>query len=165
MTQSKNIIPTSFITLPRPEELQITKRYLQAHIDELQKELEHVRSIGTSQAAEWLKDLPDRGKERMRDSSRWESFEIKGGFTYIFQQTEQQTELQVTRRESVSNGGSSDPNTMGNYATYSAYDGYPGYPGYPQTICKLLSSQDFIFIFIFRLFPVSLNFLFPLLWY
>ena len=101
----------------------------------------------------------------MRDSSRWESFEIKGGFTYIFQQTEQQTELQVTRRESVSNGGSSDPNTMGNYATYSAYDGYPGYPGYPQTICKLLSSQDFIFIFIFRLFPVSLNFLFPLLWY
>ncbi|KAH7370759.1 hypothetical protein BKA65DRAFT_562688 [Rhexocercosporidium sp. MPI-PUGE-AT-0058] len=62
-----------------PTSLQITKSFFNFQVDEIKKEFEEVKSMGSATAEEWLKGLEGRGKELRLDAARWERWEASGG--------------------------------------------------------------------------------------
>ncbi|KAL2066599.1 hypothetical protein VTL71DRAFT_2670 [Oculimacula yallundae] len=70
----------------QPSSLQITKHYLNSHVDEIKKEFADVKDMGTATAEEWLKGLERRGKERRTDATRWERWEANGGIAKMLGQ-------------------------------------------------------------------------------
>ncbi|EKD16297.1 f-box domain containing protein [Drepanopeziza brunnea f. sp. 'multigermtubi' MB_m1] len=62
-----------------PPSIQITKFFFKVHVDEIKREFEDVKAMGSATAEEWLKGLDGRGKERRNDAARWERWELGGG--------------------------------------------------------------------------------------
>ncbi|KAK0122329.1 hypothetical protein ONS95_010571 [Cadophora gregata] len=62
-----------------PSSLQITKHFYNFQVEEIKKEFEDVKAMGTATAEEWLKGLEGRGRERRNDATRWEKWESSGG--------------------------------------------------------------------------------------
>lgn len=64
-----------------PTSLQVTKHFYNFHVEEIKKEFEDVKAMGSATAEEWLKGLESRGRERRNDASRWERWEASGGIS------------------------------------------------------------------------------------
>ncbi|KAG4442230.1 hypothetical protein IFR05_002279 [Cadophora sp. M221] len=62
-----------------PASLKITKHFLNSQVDEIKKEFEEVKAMGSATAEEWLKGLEGRGRELRNDAARWERWEASGG--------------------------------------------------------------------------------------
>ena len=62
-----------------PAFLQVTKHFYNHQVEEIKKEFEDVKGMGTATAEEWLKGLEGRGRERRTDAARWERWEASGG--------------------------------------------------------------------------------------
>lgn len=57
-----------------PPDVQLTKIFLRAHVDQLTHEFDLVKSLGGATVEEWLKGLEDRVKQQRSDTSRWEKW-------------------------------------------------------------------------------------------
>lgn len=80
MTNEFHVVSISTLQTGQPPSvIKITKYYSKAHVDEIKKEFEDVKLLGTAATEEWLKGLEDRGKQHVEDSSRWERWEAVGG--------------------------------------------------------------------------------------
>ncbi|KAL5326087.1 hypothetical protein ACEPPN_007225 [Leptodophora sp. 'Broadleaf-Isolate-01'] len=62
-----------------PASLKLTKHFFNFQVDEIKKEFEEVKAMGSATAEEWLKGLEGRGRERKNDAARWERWEASGG--------------------------------------------------------------------------------------
>jgi hypothetical protein len=82
LTNEMHVIPISTLqTGQQPTNTKITKHYYKYHIDEIKREFEDVKALGSATAEEWLKGLEGRGKERRDDAARWERWEAVGGIS------------------------------------------------------------------------------------
>ena len=54
------------------------KHFYKTHLQAIVAQLDAVRAMGSGPAEEWLKGLPNQGKERIADSARWERWEASG---------------------------------------------------------------------------------------
>jgi hypothetical protein len=52
-------------------------------VEEIKREFEDVKVMGSATAEEWIKGLEGRGKERRNDAARWERWEAGGGIVRI----------------------------------------------------------------------------------
>jgi hypothetical protein len=66
-----------------PGEIQITKRFLLRHVEEIQQKFIKARAMGSVAAEEWLKGLDERGKVRRNDTVRWERWQASGGLARL----------------------------------------------------------------------------------
>ncbi|KAL8641648.1 MAG: hypothetical protein Q9228_001574 [Teloschistes exilis] len=85
VTSSLNYVPASLIreakeALPAT---QIVKRFYKPHVQNIKKQLEEVRELGTASADEWTKGLAGEGREKVDDAIRWEKWESKGGLRKV----------------------------------------------------------------------------------
>jgi hypothetical protein len=97
LTNESHVI--SSVTLQsgqQPQSIQITKHYYKPHIEEIKKEFENVKSLGSATAEEWLKGLEGRGKELRDDSSRWERWEAAGGLLKMLEAVSDRTNPNTT---------------------------------------------------------------------
>jgi hypothetical protein len=82
LTNESHIIsPATLQTSHQPQTVQITKHFFTQHVEDIKKEFEGVKALGSATTEEWLKGLDGVGKERRNDSARWERWEISGGLT------------------------------------------------------------------------------------
>lgn len=113
------ISPTTLQTGQQPPHIQISKYYSNEQIQDIKKEFEDVKALGTATAEEWLKGLDGRGKERRNDASRWERWEASGGLVRM-QASEASTSTESkndTNKPSQTNGTGS--------VTNGTINGYP----------------------------------------
>lgn len=66
-----------------PPEVQLTKHYYKPHIEEIKRQFDHVKDLGSASAEEWIKGLDSEGKARSSDAARWEQWEAKGGLKKV----------------------------------------------------------------------------------
>lgn len=80
LTNELHIIPVSTLQAGHhPPAIQITKHYSKLQSEQVQKEFEDVKVLGSAAAEEWLKGLEGLGSERKADAARWERWEAMGG--------------------------------------------------------------------------------------
>ncbi|RDL38233.1 uncharacterized protein BP5553_02573 [Venustampulla echinocandica] len=80
LTNELHVIPPAVLQNgQQPSTVQITKRFLNSHIDEIKKDFDEAKALGAAPAEEWLKGLENRGRERRTDAARWERYESLGG--------------------------------------------------------------------------------------
>ncbi|KAI9740536.1 MAG: hypothetical protein M1834_005117 [Cirrosporium novae-zelandiae] len=77
------VSPETIRSSDTPSDVVMTKYYLKEHIDDVKKELEEVKGMGTGTAEEFMKGLEQRGKDKMTDAARWEQWESNGGLRTI----------------------------------------------------------------------------------
>ena len=73
------ISPATLQSGQHPSGIQITKHFSNAQVEEIKREFEDVKAMGSATAEEWIKGLEGRGKERRNDAARWERWEAGGG--------------------------------------------------------------------------------------
>jgi hypothetical protein len=79
-TNELHVIPPATLQSGQPPPaIQITKHFSSQRIDDIKKEFEGVKMLGSATAEEWLKGLDGLGKERRNDAARWERWEGSGG--------------------------------------------------------------------------------------
>ena len=66
-----------------PPLVPLTKRYYKPHIEEIKRQFEDAKELGTASAEEWTKGLASRGQERLEEIIRWEQWESKGGLKKV----------------------------------------------------------------------------------
>ena len=66
-----------------PPLVPLTKRYYKPHIEEIKRQFEDAKELGTASAEEWIKGLASRGQERLEEIIRWEQWESKGGLKKV----------------------------------------------------------------------------------
>lgn len=82
LTNELHIIPsTTLQSGQQPSSIQISKRFPNYQIDEIKREFEDAKFLGSAPAEEWLKGLEGRGRERRADAAKWERWELSGGVT------------------------------------------------------------------------------------
>ena len=100
------------------------------------------QSTGTNATADWLKMLPERGKQRMKDCARWEVYEMKGGFTYLFPLPEEWMPYHK-RMESIISDKPYEHEHTGNDAMRNSYHVYS------SSTCKKISLTYYFAIYFF----------------
>ena len=115
-------------TMP-PANLQWTKHYYKPHIEDLRRQLNTVKELGSATAEEWIKGLDSEGKERMNDASRWEQWEAKGGLKKVnIRHNSRSTSLHGPRALETNRTGSKT-DTLSNRST-------------PQSFCLDSKQED-----------------------
>ncbi|OJD19774.1 hypothetical protein AJ78_00273 [Emergomyces pasteurianus Ep9510] len=66
-----------------PGDMTLTKHFYKAHVDDMRRKFEEVKSLGPAATEEWIKGLEGNGKEKLADASRWEQWEASGGLRSI----------------------------------------------------------------------------------
>ena len=80
LTNELHVIPTTTLQASQhPANIQITKYFSKQQVDDISKEFEGVKILGTAATEEWLKGLDGLGKERKNDAARWERWQAGGG--------------------------------------------------------------------------------------
>ncbi|KAF2146521.1 uncharacterized protein K452DRAFT_241344 [Aplosporella prunicola CBS 121167] len=81
VTQHLDVVHSSSLGSSQiPPNVTISKWYYREQVQDIQRELEEVRSLGPAAAEEWFKGLAGQGKGRLQDAERWERWERKGGY-------------------------------------------------------------------------------------
>lgn len=84
ISSSSHFIANSVLrSTPPPSTLQLTKHYYKPHVDDIRRQLDDARELGSASAEEWIKGLDRLGKERLHDATRWEQWEAKGGLKKV----------------------------------------------------------------------------------
>jgi hypothetical protein len=81
-TNELHVLPAHILQLQsehQQQTVQITKRFLNSHLEDMKKEFDNVKILGAATAEEWLKGLEERGKEKKADAARWKRWESTGG--------------------------------------------------------------------------------------
>jgi len=81
LTNELHVIPLATLQNGQPTGIQITKRFFNPHIEDIKREFDDVKAMGSATAEEWIKGLEGRGRERRNDAVRWERWEASGGVT------------------------------------------------------------------------------------
>jgi hypothetical protein len=82
LTNELHVIPPSTLQSGQhPSAIQITKHFYKPQVEEIKREFEEVKAMGSATAEEWIKGLDGRGKERRNDAGRWERWEASGGLS------------------------------------------------------------------------------------
>ncbi|EXJ56989.1 hypothetical protein A1O7_07333 [Cladophialophora yegresii CBS 114405] len=84
MTTDLNYVPSSVI-LQRapPPHLELVKYYFRPQVEELEQRFHNVEALGAATLGEWRKGLETSGRERNADATRFEQWELNGGFSRI----------------------------------------------------------------------------------
>lgn len=64
----------------------------------MKAQLQDVKELGAAAAEEWFKGLEKDGKEKAANASRWEQWELSGGFQTITDSISQLRRSQITDR-------------------------------------------------------------------
>ena len=99
-TNELHVIPAATLQAAQhPSSIQITKLFSKQQVEDISKEFDSVKALGTAAAEEWLKGLDGLGKERKSDAARWERWEAGGGLAKMRSHDVQ--ELQRVKIETV----------------------------------------------------------------
>ena len=79
LTNELHVIPLATLQNGQPTGIQITKRFFNPHIEDIKREFDDVKAMGSATAEEWIKGLEGRGRERRNDAVRWERWDVSGG--------------------------------------------------------------------------------------
>ena len=66
-----------------PADVQLTKHYYKFHVEEIRRQLQGAKELGSGSAEEWIKGLENEGQEKCNDAVRWEQWEAKGGLKKV----------------------------------------------------------------------------------
>ncbi|MCJ1434653.1 hypothetical protein MMC27_004022 [Xylographa pallens] len=66
-----------------PADVQLTKHYYKFHVEEIKRQLQGAKELGSGSAEEWIKGLENEGQEKCNDAARWEQWEVKGGLKKV----------------------------------------------------------------------------------
>ena len=66
-----------------PADVQLTKHYYKFHVEDIKRQLQDAKELGSGSAEEWIKGLENEGQERCNDAARWEQWEVKGGLKKV----------------------------------------------------------------------------------
>ncbi|MCJ1378365.1 hypothetical protein MMC17_001463 [Xylographa soralifera] len=66
-----------------PSDVQLTKHYYKLHVEEIKRQLQCAKELGSGSAEEWIKGLENEGQEKCNDIARWEQWEVKGGLKKV----------------------------------------------------------------------------------
>lgn len=66
-----------------PVDLQLTRHYYKAHIEDITRQFKVVKDLGSGSAEEWIKGLDSMGREWSNDIARWEQWEAQGGLKKV----------------------------------------------------------------------------------
>ena len=84
VTETNHYIAHSVLrSAAAPPLVPLTKRYYKPHIEEIKRQFEDAKELGTASAEEWIKGLASRGQERLEEIIRWEQWESKGGLKKV----------------------------------------------------------------------------------
>ncbi|KKZ62967.1 hypothetical protein EMCG_02678 [[Emmonsia] crescens] len=62
-----------------PGDMALTKYFYKAHVDDMRRKFEDVKSLGPAATEEWIKGLESNVKDKLADAARWEQWETSGG--------------------------------------------------------------------------------------
>lgn len=77
------VASTALRTATQLSDIQLTKHYYKPHVEDIKRQLETAKDLGSGSAEEWLKGLASLGKVRSSDAARWEQWEAKGGLEKV----------------------------------------------------------------------------------
>ncbi len=122
LTNELHVLPSATLQSGQhPPSIQITKQFSHSEVEEIKREFDAVKAMGSATVEEWLKGLDDRGKERRNDAARWERWEVSGGVERIRSLGAHETGK--SEKQPVTTSSSAD--------LLPASDGHaPVYPGY-----------------------------------
>lgn len=84
VSQSDNLVASAALrSMAPPLEVQLTKYYYKPHVEDIKRQFDHVKDLGSASAEEWIKGLDAEGKDRSSDAARWEQWEAKGGLKKV----------------------------------------------------------------------------------
>ena len=84
LSQSDHFVASMALrNMAPPTEVLLTKHYYKPHIEDIKRQFQHARELGSASAEEWIKGLENEGKERSNDAARWEQWEAKGGLKKV----------------------------------------------------------------------------------
>ncbi|OAX80779.1 hypothetical protein ACJ72_04881 [Emergomyces africanus] len=66
-----------------PGDMTLTKHFYKAHVDDMRRKFEDVKSLGPAATEEWIKGLEGNCKDKLTDAARWEQWEASGGLRSI----------------------------------------------------------------------------------
>lgn len=66
-----------------PPGFETTKLYLESDVEDLKKEFASVKELGTGTMEEWLKGLPQRGREQLTQARKWEKWASSSGLRQV----------------------------------------------------------------------------------
>jgi hypothetical protein len=126
LTNELHVIPAATLQNGPPTGNQIAKYFFGLHVEEIKREFDDVKTMGSATAEEWVKGLEGRGRERRNDALRWERWEVSGGvarmrnmWTYGTQNPERQS----STHSLPSNSATPGPTTNERISMYPGHNG------------------------------------------
>ncbi|KAI9797149.1 MAG: hypothetical protein M1825_006253 [Sarcosagium campestre] len=107
VTPSKNVITPALLQAANPPpNVQLTKLFFKADVDDVLQRFNEVKSLGPAATEEWIKGLEGQGKARTSDACRWERWYLAGGASSVSGLSQVEA-LRSLRISAASNTGSS----------------------------------------------------------
>ena len=124
MSETNHYVPHSVLRnwTTRPT-APLIKRYYKPHIEEVKRQFEVAKELGTASAEEWIKGLARQGQERLEEVIRWEQWEAKGGLKRVNTRPKPQAGNKVAKPETYS-----DRSTPQSFAFSARQEGGQGSP-------------------------------------
>jgi hypothetical protein len=123
LTNELHVLPSATLQSGQhPPSIQITKQFSNSQVEEIKREFETVKAMGSATVEEWLKGLDDRGKERRNDASRWERWEVSGGVERIRSSGTHETGKSEKYPVTTSSSADLVPASNGHTTVYSGFN-------------------------------------------
>ena len=101
VSQTENFVTSAALrnTTP-PSEVQLNKHYYKPHVEQIKRQFQEAKELGSASAEEWVKGLESEGREKCIDAARWELWEAKGWLRKINLPPKSKAGSSITRPES-----------------------------------------------------------------
>ncbi|PGH13150.1 hypothetical protein AJ79_03857 [Helicocarpus griseus UAMH5409] len=98
-----------------PADMALTKYFYKAHVEDMRRKFEEVKSLGPAATEEWVKGLEGSGKDKLADAARLEQWEASGGLVSLgyFRANRNNTSLRLSSVDRGAKNPSIDSN-LGN---------------------------------------------------
>jgi hypothetical protein len=126
LTNELHVIPAATLQNGPPTGIQIAKHFFNLHVEEIKREFDVVKAMGSATAEEWVKGLEGRGRERRNDAVRWERWEVSEGVTRMRTMGTNGTQIpdrQSSTHSLPSTSTTPAPTTNGHISMYPGHNG------------------------------------------
>jgi hypothetical protein len=128
LTNELHVIPAATLQNGPPTGIQIAKHFSNLHVEEIKREFDDVKAMGSATAEEWVKGLEGRGRERRNDAARWERWEASGGVTRMCNMgtdSIRNPERQSSTHSLTTSSATPAATTNGHISMYQGHNGIP----------------------------------------
>ena len=90
----------------------ISKYYYKPHIEDMKRQLNDAKDLGTASAEEWTKGLACQGQHRLEGVLRWEQWEAKGGLKKVNSRSSLKTAIPAAMNVNSKHFGARDDDKL-----------------------------------------------------